>query len=122
MNEAKTERPWEKHYEADRIRIAVETPLLRVLEATFAAGQQVPWHGHTNVVDHFWVISGRLRVETRAPDQCLELGSGGYCAVGAGCEHRVTCLGDEKCHFVNLQGFGTYDFLRPKEHDHSGQI
>ena len=117
---ASTKRPWERHYDADRIEVAIETPILRVLDATFASGQQVPWHRHTNVIDHFWVVSGRLKVETRAPDQCMELGPGGYCAVAPGCEHRVTCLDGGDCHFVNLQGFGAYDFIRPSDGDQPG--
>ena len=60
MHDEETTRPWEKHYDAERIQVAIETPVLRVLDASFAPGQQVPWHRHTDVVDHVWVISGRL--------------------------------------------------------------
>lgn len=120
MNRTDEKRPWDKHYSADRIDIVIDTPILRVLDAGFAPGQQVPWHRHTNVIDHFWVIAGRLRVETQAPDQSFDLGAGGYCAVSPGCEHRVTNIGGDTCHFINLQGFGAYDFIRPgtAEADH----
>lgn len=103
--------PWEQHYDAERIDVVVDTPALRVLDAFFAPGQQVPWHRHTNVVDHFWVIDGRLRVETRCPDQVFELSAGGYCFVPPECEHRVTNIGKAECRLVNLQGFGAYDFI-----------
>ncbi len=60
MRDEETTRPWEKHYDAERIQVAIETPVLRVLDASFAPGQQVPWHRHTDVVDHFWLFPNAL--------------------------------------------------------------
>ena len=117
MDEVDPKLPWTQHYAADRIDVVVDTPILRVLNAHFAPSQEVPWHRHTNVIDHFWVITGRLRVETQEPDQCFELSAGGYCSVSPGCAHRVTSIGESSCHFVNLQGFGVYDFVRPSEQE-----
>jgi quercetin dioxygenase-like cupin family protein len=114
---ADPKRPWQEHYDATSIEIVVDTPTLRVLDAIFSPGQCVPWHRHSQVTDYFWVVEGRLQVETRCPDQVLEIGPGGYCAVAAGCEHRVTNVGDTSCRVVNLQGFGAYDFVRPERRE-----
>ena len=111
-------KPWLSHYEASRIDIAVDAPGLRVLDATFLPGEHVPWHTHTNVVDHFWVLEGRLLVETTGPDTRHELGAGGYCCVQPGQPHAVTCISDVPCRLVNLQGFGAYDFRRSEGGNH----
>ena len=108
---ADPKHPWMEHYKAESVEIVIDTPTLRVLNAIFTPGQAVPWHRHSNIIDHFWVIEGRLRVETRRPDQVFELGPGGYCAVAPGCEHHVSNMGSSPCRLVNLQGFGEYDFV-----------
>lgn len=104
------QRPWETDYEAQRIEVIHETPMLRILDATFGAADLVPWHIHNNIVDHFWVISGDLEITTRNPDQMVVLSAGGYFQVLPGCAHRVRCRGGE-CRFINLQGMGHYDFV-----------
>lgn len=103
-------RPWETHYEAQRIEVLLETPTLRILDATFGPDDLVPWHIHNNIVDHFWVISGQLEIATRNPDQTAVLSAGEYFQVLPGCAHRVRTLSCE-CRFVNLQGMGHYDFV-----------
>ena len=35
---------------------------------TLAPGEIIPWHSHSEITDYFFVLSGRLIVETRAPD------------------------------------------------------
>lgn len=107
---SETDRPWDRHYKANHIEVILETPTLRILEARFADGDDVPLHTHSHVIDHFWVIEGRLDIETVCPDQRIQLGAGGYFAITPGCAHRVRNSSGKECHFVNLQGFGAYDF------------
>jgi quercetin dioxygenase-like cupin family protein len=35
---------------------------------TLAPGEVIPWHSHSEIADHFFVLDGELTVETRAPD------------------------------------------------------
>ena len=107
---ARAHQPWLSHYKAHHIQVLFEAPMLRILEATFAGGDQVPMHVHSHVVDHFWVLDGRLDIETVNPDQRIQLGAGGYFAIAAGRAHRVRNSSNTHCHFINLQGYGSYDF------------
>jgi quercetin dioxygenase-like cupin family protein len=35
---------------------------------TLSPGEVIPWHSHSEIADHFFVLDGELTVETRAPD------------------------------------------------------
>ena len=41
---------------------------------TLAPGEVIPWHSHSEIADHFFVLDGELTVETRAPDDYRTLG------------------------------------------------
>lgn len=97
-------------YEVADYEIVAETPELRLVMLTLAAGQEVPWHWHSNVTDSFFCMKGPMVVETRAPREVFELQPGETCAVPAKRAHRVTGKHDGPCKFALLQGVGTYDF------------
>ena len=42
---------------------------------TLAPGEVIPWHSHSEITDHFFVLDGELTVETRAPDDYRTLAS-----------------------------------------------
>jgi quercetin dioxygenase-like cupin family protein len=87
-----------------------ETPELRMVVLTLAAGQEVPWHWHTNVADRFFCMEGPMVVETRAPKERFELMAGQTCLVPAKRAHRVSGKDGGRCKFAILQGVGSYDF------------
>lgn len=97
-------------YEVADYEIVAETPELRLVMLTLAAGQEVPWHWHSNVTDTFFCMKGPMVVETRAPREAFELQPGETCAVPAKRAHRVTGKNDGPCKFALLQGVGAYDF------------
>jgi quercetin dioxygenase-like cupin family protein len=107
---ASPEKPWETKYRAHQVTVVLETAALRILEARFAPGDEVPLHTHSHIVDHFWVVDGVLEIETASPAQRVTLGAGGYFAVPPGCAHKVRNTGSGLCHFVSVQGTGRYDF------------
>ena len=47
---------------------------------TLAAGQEVPWHWHSNVIDRFFCMQGPMVIETRAPREVFTLSPGETCA------------------------------------------
>src|SRR5579885_2345457 len=77
---------------------------------TLAAGQEVPWHWHSNVSDTFFCMKGPMVIETRAPREVVELRPGETHVVPAKRAHRVAGKNDGPCKFGILQGTGTYDF------------
>jgi quercetin dioxygenase-like cupin family protein len=90
--------------------ITAETPELRMVMIELGAGQEVPWHWHTNITDTFFCMRGPMTIETRAPREVYELNAGDSIAVPAKRAHRVTGKNDGPCKFSILQGVGTYDF------------
>ena len=97
-------------YEVEDYEMWAETPELRMVVLTLAAGQEVPWHWHTNVSDTFFCMKGPMMIETRAPRQITELKPGDTHLVPAKRAHRVTGKNNGPCKFGILQGVGTYDF------------
>lgn len=91
--------------------LVAEAPGLRMQVLTLAAGQEVPWHWHTEVTDTFICLEGPLVIETRAPTTTTVLPPGGMHAVPARVAHRVTGQGGGPARFAILQGVGKYDFM-----------
>lgn len=97
-------------YEVERRETVAETDALRVRTYTLAAGQEVPWHYHTQVTDTFFCLEGMLSVETRAPGPRHVLNAGESCAIPPMTAHRVTGHDGGRVRFLIVQGVGAYDF------------
>ena len=97
-------------YEVADYEIVAETPELRMVMITLAAGQEVPWHWHTNVTDRFFCMQGPMVILTRAPREVFKLMAGETCAIPAKRPHRVAGENDGPCKFSLLQGVGAYDY------------
>lgn len=102
--------PEKRPYEVADREIVAETAELRMVVLTLAQGQEVPWHWHSNVSDHFFCMRGPMVVETRAPREIFELNAGDTCVVPAKRAHRVMGKNEGPCKFALLQGVGVYDF------------
>jgi quercetin dioxygenase-like cupin family protein len=100
----------ELSYTVEDHEIVAATPDLRMVVLTLAAGQEVPWHWHSNVTDNLICLEGPVVVETRAPRERFELAAGERCAVPAKRAHRVFGKDGGRCKFAILQGLGAYDF------------
>jgi quercetin dioxygenase-like cupin family protein len=96
----------------ERVAVHAERPGFRISEIRLSPAQRVPWHHHSNIQDTFYVLSGRIRITLRGPDEHVELGVGeNWGPVRAGRPHLVTNGGTETASFLVLQGFGDYDFV-----------
>ena len=84
---------------------------LRVSVLTLSAGQEVPWHYHTEITDSFVCLEGPMVVETRAPRNAYRLEPGQRCAVSSKTAHRVRGEAGGPCKVLIVQGVGVYDFV-----------
>jgi mannose-6-phosphate isomerase-like protein (cupin superfamily) len=97
-------------YPLENRELVAQAPGLRMQILTLAAGQEVPWHWHSEVTDTFWCMDGPMVIEMRAPKEEVELTPGQMHAVPPKRAHRVTGKDGGRCRFAILQGIGTYDF------------
>ena len=102
--------PDARPYVIEHREVVAETDTLRVSILTLAAGQEVPWHYHSQVTDAFYCLEGALSVETRSPSAHHLLGVGESCAVPRMTAHRVTGQDGGRARFLIVQGVGAYDF------------
>jgi len=85
---------------------------LRVRAYTLAPGELIPWHSHSEITDDFFVLSGELTVETRAPAGRHSLGAGERHRVAPGHVHQTSNHGAADCRFLLVQGIGKYDWIK----------
>lgn len=97
-------------YTVDDHEVVAATPDLRMVVLTLGAGQEVPWHWHSNVADHVICLEGPMVVEMRSPRERFELKAGQRCTVPPRRAHHVAGKEGGPCKFAILQGLGTYDF------------
>jgi mannose-6-phosphate isomerase-like protein (cupin superfamily) len=70
-------------YPLEKRELIAEAPGLRMQILTLSAGQEVPWHWHSEVTDTFWCMDGPMVIEMRAPREEVELAPGQMHAVPA---------------------------------------
>ena len=102
-------------YPIKKRELIAQAPGLRVQILTLTAGQCVPWHSHSQIVDTFFCLEGPMRIQTRNPDADLTLAAGEQAAAAVGQPHRVSGAGDGPCRFAIVQGVGQYDFVPEPE-------
>lgn len=102
--------PFKRPYTIEAVDVLADTLDLRMTVFTVGAGQDIPWHWHTNVSDTYFGMEGVTVVETRAPTAHLEIGPGQTAVVPPKRAHHVTGKDGGRCKFAILQGVGAYDF------------
>jgi len=110
MKVSENTKPWTERYTVEHTEIVVETPELRMVRITLAAGESVPWHWHSDITDRFVCLRGSLCVETRAPRASHDLAPGEECTVGPKTAHTARNAGEDHCRFLVIQGVGPYDY------------
>jgi mannose-6-phosphate isomerase-like protein (cupin superfamily) len=98
-------------YEVERRAYHAARPGFRIVEMQIGPTQTIPWHYHSEARDTFYVLSGSIRVRTRAPRAEVILTPGESCAVPVGCPHSVENFGATSAVFLILQGIGEHDFV-----------
>jgi quercetin dioxygenase-like cupin family protein len=79
---------------------------------TLAPAEAIPWHFHSTVTDWYFVLEGRLSIETRAPADNQLLTAGSMYSIAPETAHLVANRSDADARFLLVQGVGSYDFLR----------
>ena len=104
-------KPEDLPYFIEGRELIAETSDLRVQILTLEAGEEVPWHFHSEVTDTFICLEGPMTVETKSAPGTKDLQSGDTFSVAPNEAHRVTGKDGGRCRFVNVQGIGAHDFI-----------
>lgn len=113
MNSSKirTEATAPGQYKTDHKNRLVETSTFRITEFRASAGQESPWHFHTQISDLFYVVDGRMDVLLANPNEVVELDLGQCYQVAAGRTHKFRVVGNEQVSNLLIQGVGEFDFV-----------
>ena len=79
---------------------------------TLAPGEVIPWHLHSETTDHYFVLSGRLTVETRSPEDRQTFAVGERYKIMPGNAHMLSNREKTDSQFLLLQGVGKYDWIK----------
>ena len=71
---------------------------------------EIPWHHHSETTDYYFVLSGKLTLDTRTPQDHRTLAVGEHYQISAANPHMVSNRGETDCQFLLLQGVGKYDW------------
>jgi len=80
---------------------------------TLEQGDVIPWHYHSESMDHYFVLRGRLTIETRNPDRRHDLAAGERYKILPNITHRISNEAPSECQFLLVQGVGKYDWRKP---------
>jgi quercetin dioxygenase-like cupin family protein len=104
------ERLWMPDYQVKNVEpVAVGTDI-QVRVFTLADGDVIPWHYHSESTDHYFVLRGKLTIETRSPDHRHQLSVGERHKILPGVPHRISNESTSECQFLLVQGVGQYDW------------
>ena len=79
---------------------------------TLAPKESIPWHYHSEVTDHYFVLHGSLTITTRNPDGEGTFEAGDRHQLVPGTAHFLSNHAPTDCQFLLLQGVGKYDWLK----------
>lgn len=99
-------------YEVTKIKkreTVMEGADMRVRVLTLDAGENIPWHYHSEITDSFVCLEGPMVVEMRAPRAEYVPEAGERCEVPPKVAHFVHGLNDGPFKFLIVQGVGVYD-------------
>jgi len=108
MQQPASDRP---RYTVKQTKTIMADPLIRARLFTLAPQEVIPWHRHSEVTDHYFVLEGNLTVEMRPTNLCQELNIGEHFQIMPGTDHKLANHGGSDCQFLLLQGAGPYDWI-----------
>ena len=79
---------------------------------TLAPGESIPWHYHSEITDHYFVLHGALTIVTRSPARECLFEIGDRHQLQPGTAHFLANRGAIDCQFLLLQGVGKYDWIK----------
>lgn len=99
-------------YQVKKITVIARGADVLVREYVLAPSESIPWHHHTHVSDHYYLLEGKLLIETGAPATRRELTPGESGTVTPPTAHHVSNPFENPCRFLLIQGVGEYDFVK----------
>lgn len=101
-----------KNYSVKNIEAVVKGTDVVVRVFTLAPGDNIPWHYHSESHDHYFVLQGKLTLETEEPRACYTVGVGERHQITPTVRHFVSNTSDADVKFLLIQGVGKYDWLK----------
>ncbi len=108
MRQPNSDRP---RYTVKQVETIMSDPAIRARYFTLAPEDVIPWHRHSQITDHYFVLRGNLTVETRQVEARKELRAGDRFRITPSTDHRLSNNGPSDCEFLLLQGTGVYDWI-----------
>ena len=103
-------QPSKANYTVKAVETVVEGADVKARVFTLAPGDVIPWHSHSETIDHYFVLCGQLTIERRTPDDRRTLGVGERYQIRPANIHQVSNGGSADCQFLLIQGVGRYDW------------
>lgn len=100
------------NYKVTRILEVARAVDLWVRELTVVAGEEVPWHRHSQISDRCYGLEGVVLVEsvdTQGKPLRTLLRPGQACDIPAGTRHRLSCAEGDLARYLLVQ-HGPYNF------------
>ena len=104
-------KPEDLPYKIEGRELIAETSDVRVQILTLEAGEDIPWHYHSEVTDTFICLEGPMTVEMKAASDTTDIQPGETYSVFPKKAHRVIGKDEGRCRFVIVQGVGAHDFI-----------
>jgi quercetin dioxygenase-like cupin family protein len=79
---------------------------------TLTDGEEIPWHYHSESTDHYFVLRGKLTIETRSPHHRHQLDVGERYKILPGTAHHILNESAAECQFLLVQGVGKHDWQK----------
>ena len=99
-----------RNYTVKSVETVLEAADVKARIFTLAPGDVIPWHHHSETTDYYFVLSGKLTLDTRTPQDHRTLAVGEHYQISAANPHMVSNRGETDCQFLLLQGVGKYDW------------
>jgi quercetin dioxygenase-like cupin family protein len=103
------------NYTVKNVEVVIAAADVQARVFTLAPGDSIPWHYHSDVTDHYFVLRGLLSIRTRNPDGECELGIGDRYQIMPGTAHLLSNAGAIDCQFLLLQCGGKYDWIKSED-------
>ncbi len=95
--------------------ILIDTSTVRVRILTLDKGNAIPWHHHTQVIDHTVCLEGEIEIHLQGPEETLTLTPGQRHQIQPKRIHTIVNPGEITARYLLIQGVGEYDFVAASE-------
>jgi quercetin dioxygenase-like cupin family protein len=112
MNASNRPAPGKRNYSVKNSELVIADANVQARLFTLAPGEGIPWHYHSEITDHYFVLRGSLTITTHNPDGAHTIGTGDRHHLEPGTVHLLANRGAADCQFLLLQGIGKYDWIK----------